>query len=146
MHLLVCDTKWILKMHGATIKKKIIYITFNSGLKHNFLKVELSLTEDRWEQRSVCTWQRINAWNNEDIWRTEALDCSANPAMITWMWSAMWQDASWGTGWQWQCDVECVAWLAPPCRAVWVREPSSSHDKRRMWPTQSMNSRGLKMN
>lgn len=98
------------------------------------------------DDKCNLTWQRINAWNREDMWSTEALDCSAKPAMITWMWSAMWHDASWGIGWQWQCEVECVAWLAPPCRAVCVSEPRSIHDRRRIWPTQSMNSRGLEWN
>lgn len=31
----------------------------------------------------IHTWQRMKAWNREDMWSTEALDCSANPAKMT---------------------------------------------------------------
>lgn len=64
------------------------------------------------------------------------LDCSAKPVMMTMMWSAMWQLASSGTGRQ-------LIGAAPSVTAVWVREPISSQDIRRIWPMQSMNSLGL---
>ena len=64
------------------------------------------------------------------------LDCSANPVMMTMMWSAMWEPASRGMGWHTSMPPAFVM-------AMCVSEPSSNHDNRRMWPTQSRNSLGL---
>lgn len=103
------------------------------------------------------TWQSMNAWNREDMCRTDAwnllkkstvvctpiphvgkstFDCSAKPARMTCMWSTMCPFASKGIGWQTK-----LAEL--PRRALCISAPTSSHDSRRMWATQSMNSFGL---
>lgn len=80
----------------------------------------------------------MKVWNNEDICKTDAFGCSANPAIITWIWSAIWQEASCGIGWLATCP------LLVPCRAVCVKEPSNNHDSSRMCPIHSTNSLGLK--
>ena len=66
MHLLVCDTKWILKMHGATIKikKKYIYWKVRSSVRNKF------------QGRYVITHRHVgmladitNCRNKNGIWR-----------------------------------------------------------------------------
>ena len=75
------------------------------------------------------------AWNREHIWTTEVLESSANPARITWIWSAIWQEASKGIGW------EIFSSFKPYCN-VWFTDPRSNQDNNRIWATQSRNSRG----
>lgn len=92
----------------------------------------------------IITWQRMNAWKSEDMWRTDVFDCSGNPEKITCMWSAMWQDTSWGIG----CAsgiVDCVGLLLLPVYiAMCVSDPNNNQDKSLMWPIQSTYSRALK--
>lgn len=92
----------------------------------------------------VQSWQRMNAWKSDDIWRTEFFDCSGNPEKMTCIWSAMWQDTSWGIG----CANGTVEWewllLLPVYIAMCVSDPSNSQDKSLMWPMQSTYSRALK--
>lgn len=65
------------------------------------------------------------------------LDCSAKPVMITITWSAMCRLASSGIGMHTTGPAAFVI-------AVCVNDPISNHESKRMWPTQSMNSFGLK--
>lgn len=94
----------------------------------------------------IHTWHNMKAWNNEDMCRTDALDCSGNPENITCTWSATWQDTSCGIGcadgidWPW---LLCV--LLPAYIEVCVREPNSNHDSNLIWPIQSTYSRALEM-
>ena len=67
------------------------------------------------------------------------MDCSANPVRMTVMTSATTSLLFSDTG-----ALTTCAELRE--MAVCVSEPSSSHDKRRMWPTLSMNSRALHRN
>ena len=91
---------------------------------------------EMFSQYIVHNWHRINAWNNEDICRTDALDCSAKPARITWMCSAMCVLASNGIGWQ---RNVALLWSRAEC----CNDPNNSHESDRMCATQSINSFGL---
>ena len=87
-------------------------------------------------QYIVQSWHNINAWNKDDMCNTDAFDCSAKPARITWMCSAMWVFASNGIGW-----LRNVALLWS--NALCWSEPKRIQDKHLMWATQSINSLGL---
>lgn len=95
--------------------------------------------------RSVPTWHNMNAWNNEDMCKTDALDCSGNPENMTCTWSATWQETSCGIGCAdglggpWVCVL-----LLPEYIAVCVREPNKSQDNNLMCPMQSTYSRALR--
>lgn len=88
--------------------------------------------------RSVPTWHNMNAWNNEDMCKTDALDCSGNPENMTCTWFATWQEASSGIGCAdglggpWVCVL-----LLPEYIAVCVREPNKIQDNNLMCPMQS---------
>lgn len=99
----------------------------------NFILDEIKLL-----QNYVFTWHKINVWNKEDMCRTEVLGWSENPAIITWIWSAIWQEASWGIGWH-KLLFEPI-----PCNALCVNEPKINQDKRRIWLMHSRNSLDLK--
>lgn len=89
---------------------------------------------------SADTQKSIIRVTSLDILRAErlrypTLDCSGNPIRMTIRWSAIWDPASSGMGIQHE---------EPWCKALWVREPSSSQDSWRMCDTHSMNSLGLR--
>lgn len=88
---------------------------------------------DMFSQYIVQSWQSMNAWKSDDMCRTEALDCSAKPANITCMCSAMCVLASNGMGWH---RNVALLWN----KALCCKDPSNSHESERMWATQSINS------
>ncbi len=94
---------------------------------------------DMFSQYIVQSWHNMNAWKSDDMCRTEALDCSAKPANITCMCSAMCVFASNGMGWQRNVALLCN-------KALCCKDPSNSHESDRMWATQSINSFWLSKN